>query len=373
MTVYDTINLSSEEILHLSDEQKRELPTILDIVEYVSSLENAEMRKYLNFDSDLLGFSRMGKYMVMSDKAWTNIPKLFPISQTPFVLMRGQNAYFTPSHPSLYRKNKILSEDYRLLSRLRACEFILTFQYHPVVQEIRMNCKVEDMAIAQHYEFPTEYFDITNNKWVAAFFAATYKSGDSYLPTETGFDKGVGVFYISNPIMKNNPHFWDNVFTLGFQYFERPTRQYSMVYKMKEDEDMDKNPMFMRFVFRHDTEASKVVYNMSYKQQRFYPNDEWYDIAKQIRRDDYPLSLGAVELSRQYGMTLSNDEIRKVLDNHHVSLTDKQVPEAQLSAQQISEDVRKWEEYGRPYIQNNILPILPVFNVQNLVKDNLKE
>ena len=360
MTILDTSKLSSEDILHLTDEQKAKLPTILDIVEYVSTLENAEMREYLNLNGDFLGLSRLGKYMYMSDQAFTNVAKLFPISQTPFTLMRGQNAYFTPSYPSLYRKNNMQSEDFRLLSRLRACEFILTFQHHPVVNEIRMNCRVEDMAIAQHYEFPTEYMDITNNKWVAAFFATTYKSGELYLPTETGFGNGIGVFYISNPAMRFHPHFLDNVYTLGFQYFERPTRQYSLVYKMNENEDMDANPMFSRFVFRHDTEASKVVYNMSYKQQRFYPNDAWHEIAQKIKCDDYPLSLGAVELSRLYGVTLSNDEIRKVLDQLGVRLTDSHTPQAHLTSEQIAADVRRWAEYGRPFIQNSILPILQV-------------
>lgn len=363
MTILDTSKLSSEDILHLTDEQKAKLPTILDIVEYVSTLENAEMREYLNLNGDFLGFSRLGKYMYMSDQAFTNVAKLFPISQTPFTLMRGQNAYFAPSYPSLYRPQKINSEDFCLISRLRACEFILTFQHHPVVNEIRMNCRVEDMAIAQHYEFPTEYMDITNNKWVAAFFASTYKSGNLYLPTETGFGNGIGVFYISDPVMKSNLHFLDNVYTLGFQYFERPTRQNSLVYKMKENEDMDANPMFLRLVFRHDTEASKLVYNMSHKQQRFYPNDEWYEIAQQIMRDDYPLSLGAIELSHQYGVTLNNDEIRLILDRHCVKTTDKQIPMAHLTSEQIAADVRKWNEYGRAFIQNSILPILPVFNL----------
>lgn len=363
MTIFDTTKLSSRDIQHLTDEQKAELPTILDIVEYISVLENAEMRKHINMHADFLGFSRIGKYMSMSDQPFTNIRKLFPISQTPFTLMRGQNSYFTPSYPSLYRKNNMQSEDFRLLSRLRACEFILAFQHHPVVNEIRMNCRVEDMAIAQHYEFPTEYMDITNNKWVAAFFATTYKSGELYLPTETGFGNGIGVFYISNPAMRFHPHFLDNVYTLGFQYFERPTRQYSLVYKMNENEDMDANLMFSRFVFRHDTEASKVVYNMSYKQQRFYPNDEWYEIAQQIMCDDYPLSLGAIELSHQYGVTLNNDEIRLILDRHCVKTTDKQIPMAHLTSEQIAADVRKWNEYGRAFIQNSILPILPVFNL----------
>ena len=56
MTILDTSKLSSEDILHLTDEQKAKLPTILDIVEYVSTLENAEMREYLNLNGDFLGF-----------------------------------------------------------------------------------------------------------------------------------------------------------------------------------------------------------------------------------------------------------------------------------------------------------------------------
>ena len=63
MTVLDTTKLSSDDIQHLTDEQKADLPTILDIVEYVSSLENAEMREHLNSKVDFLGFSHVGKYM----------------------------------------------------------------------------------------------------------------------------------------------------------------------------------------------------------------------------------------------------------------------------------------------------------------------
>ena len=57
------------------------------------------------------------------------------------------------------------------------------------------------------------------------------------------------------------------------------------------------------------------------------------------------------------------DEICQVLDRHCVKLTDKQIPVAHLTSEQIAADVRKWNEYGRAFIQNSILPILPVFNL----------
>lgn len=67
MTIFDTTKLSSHDIQHLTDAQKAELPTILDIVEHISALENDEMRKHINIPVDFLGFSRIGKYMSMSD------------------------------------------------------------------------------------------------------------------------------------------------------------------------------------------------------------------------------------------------------------------------------------------------------------------
>lgn len=361
MSVPDTAALTPEEIEHLSPNRIKQLPTILDIVEYISTIENRQMREDLKMEYDWLKMNQEGKYMPVSDQPRTNIVKFFPCSQSTFTFMRGQNAYHHPCYPSIFRETDIDAGDYWLISRLRACEFILTFLNHPIVNEVKMNCKVEDMAIAQHYEIPTEYLDLTNNKWVAAFFAATYKEGNRYLPTKTGYDKGVGVVYIYRPQM-HNPNQFDKISTLGFQYFERPTRQSSFVYKMEKGEDFDSNPRYIRLVFRHDTKASEMIYEMAYEQERFYPNDEWAEIVSQIKRNDYPLSRGSIVLSRQYGVNIPEEEIRQILTRNNISLTDQYQPLAHLTYEQYADDIRRWNEYGRPNINRRILPPIPVMD-----------
>ena len=361
MTVLETTKLTPDELKTPSRDLIAQLPTILDVVEYISALENVEMRKLLALDADFLNMHEMGRYMPVADQPRSNVTRFYPCSQTPFLYMRGQNSFHSPSYPSLFRKKGKESDDYQLISRLRACEFILSFITHPVVREVERNCRIERMAIAQHYEIPTEYMDITNSKWVAAFFAASYKEGDRYLPTKTGFGKGIGVFYISNPKLQNTPSVTQNITPLGFQYFERPTRQSSFVYKMNKGDDFDESKQFVRIVFRHDTEASKVVFAMSYRQQRFYPDDEWVGIANWIRRDDYPLSMGALELSRQFGVTQTVDEVREVLRRKGLALTDQLAPLAQLTSAQVELGIRRWEEYERSQVTRKISNPLPIF------------
>ena len=362
MGVIETATLTPEEIKHLSLDQIKHLPTILDIVEYISAIENRRMREELNIVYDWLKMNQEGKYMPVSDQPRTNIVKFFPCSQSTFTFMRGQNSYHHPCRPSIFRDANMSADDYWLISRLRACEFILTFQNHPIVQEVKMNCKVEDMAIAQHYEIPTEYIDLTNNKWVAAFFAATYKVGDWYYPTKTGYDKGIGVFYITKPQGQDSAQF-DKVSTLGFQYFERPTRQSSFVYKMDKGEDFDSNTQYLRLVFRHDTKASMLVYEMAYEQARFYPNDEWAALATQIKQNDYPISLGAIALSRKYGVTIPDEEIIKILSRNSISVTNQNQPIAHLTYEQYLDDIRRWNEYGCPNISRKILPAIPIMDL----------
>lgn len=48
MTVADTIRLTPDEITALSSEQIQELPTILDVLEYLSGIENVGMQSMLD-------------------------------------------------------------------------------------------------------------------------------------------------------------------------------------------------------------------------------------------------------------------------------------------------------------------------------------
>ena len=53
--------------------------------------------------------------------------------------------------------------------------------------------------MAQHYGFDTNYIDISNSKWVAAFFACTgYDTKtDTYFPAGEDYYEGYGVMYVT--------------------------------------------------------------------------------------------------------------------------------------------------------------------------------
>ena len=361
MTPIETSLYSPDQIENMTEAQKADLPTIIEVLEYISSLENATMRRNLQTPG-MEDLFREDKYAVVSDHAWTNIPKLYPCSQSMFTLMRGQNNYFSKCYPSLFRTKEGMSEDdHWLISRLQSCEFIAIMLRHPVVRALQQLCQVEYMSVAQHYGFPTEYMDITNQKWAAAFFACTeYKEGN-YVPFVPKGETKIGVVYIGG--MSEYQMSPDNVKALGFHYFERPTRQNALVYQMKRGDNFDADPFFKRIIFRHDAEASKLVFRMACNQYRYFPKDDWAEIAERIRKPDYPICKAAIEVSRNYGVTLSEEEIQKVLSRNNIRFVNTDIPQAMPTEKQVEWECKKWQEYIFPNLRRNVLQFPPVYKI----------
>ena len=100
MTVLDTTKLSSDDIVRLikgeciQDGTKQDLPTIIDVVEYLALLENENLLTNVNREGILARTFDEGKYIVVSEQIGTNVPKLFPTSLSTFTFMRGQNNYY---------------------------------------------------------------------------------------------------------------------------------------------------------------------------------------------------------------------------------------------------------------------------------------
>ena len=374
MTVEETMALSTEAILKLQSGEvlengsKHELPTILDVVEYLSSKENNEFLANPNGIGIGADWFDEGKYMWVTDKPWTNIPKLMQTSMSTFTLMRGQNDYYAQCQPSFFRKKQTDVEI--LIQRLRTAEFMGLLTTHPVILEVQSKCKVEYLAIAQHYGFPTEYIDITNNKWVAAFFASCRydEKTEKYTPVDENFGSGVGVVYVSDPDIQNRLFF--NVQILGFQYCPRPTKQFSMVYKMSPNENLDTHPEFKRIVFRHDKRAAQLVYEMAYQQKRYFPFDRIAQKAQIIRSADYELSPIAFELCRQLKWTtLSDSEIKDILDANGIKYhNDNRLIKAHFELEEIAKDIKDWESFGRIKLDSSLLPTIPVYQLPNVNK-----
>jgi len=294
----------------------KDYPTILDFLKYVVGQEEESQIHKLPLDrwkkDYFYDWSRTGHYLMMRDNT-LGMPALLPTSRTAFTFYRGQSQYFQECLPSLYRYTGDALEQETLRSYLQTVEMMLMMKSHPVIMSIEKGGIVHDKlglvrlpvmydGLAQHYGIKTCYLDLTNDIWCAAFFAATTYDGQ-YHPVEVKesmpFEKRYGVLYMLDYSMNTeNPDFSkDHILPIGLQYFNRPGKQSALVIAMQEMRDLHKHPRLKRVYFRHDSEASKLVYSLSQFGKQFITDDPFASLVEAIcSKDAY--SKSAVALAR---------------------------------------------------------------------------
>lgn len=352
--------------LKLSREKLIALPTIIEVVERMSALENKLMLPRIA-QVPPPGFYDEGRYTFVADENNRNVVHLMPTSQTPFTHYRGQSRYYDPCLPSLYRGEPLPTEEDIASNRLKICEFALLLGTHPVFQEIGRNLKVEPIALAQHYGLTTEFLDITNSKWVAAFFACTnydYDT-DTYSPVGSDYKEGYGVMYITKEwVLKEQPReYYEKYGVIGFQFFDRPTKQSSFGIKMEKDEDFNRSPYFDKIFFRHDLEASTVVYNMSYKQNRFIPRDPLSKLARIISESKEISRRAHFQCWDRFYSDKSPNFLDKVCEAKGWKIREDNKPIVEFDTETLAADWKKWNEYGRADLMSRLLPTRVVVNV----------
>lgn len=346
------------------------LPTILDVVEQISVIEN---KLALPNVSQIPSpeFLDEGRYSFVSDRNNRSIARLMPMSQSPFRYYRGQSRYHSPCQPTLYRKKKdgtYPTKEEIAAHRIKICEFTQLLQKHPVYCQVAMNVMANPVALAQHYGLATEFLDITNSKWVAAFFACTQYdwNADSYLPVGRDYEEGFGVMYISKDFdMANLPDaFFDRNGVIGYQYFARPTKQSSFGYVLDLGEDFNDTPYFDKVYFRHDLEASTMVYNMSYRQNRFIPKDKLSFLAREIDKSG-EVTRDALNLCRKiYYQDESSQFLDDVCKQMNWTIKEDNTPIAEFGEETIAADWKEWMEFGKADIEARTLPIIPITTVR---------
>lgn len=280
-------------------------PTILDILKDVVGQEEEEqiLKLPLNREKSdyFYDWSRTGHYLLMQDSL-RKIPVLLPTSRTAFTFYRGQSEYHTKCLPSLYRYEGEKLEEETLRSYLQTAEMILLMKSPPVIRWIESGGIMHDKlglvrlpvmydGLAQHYGIKTCYLDLTNDIWCAAFFAATTYDG-AYHPVvvtkDMSFKKQYGVLYMLDyRVNSENPDFSkDNILPIGLQYFNRPGKQNALVIAMQDLRDLHKLPRLKRIFFRHDTEASKLIYTLSQFGKQFITEDPFAKLVKEICNQD---------------------------------------------------------------------------------------
>lgn len=354
MNVEETILLKPEELEYPTPELVASLPTIIDVLEYLSQRENAEFIK----NGDGFFGSKMGNFIAVADKLYSREIKLIPQSFSTFTLMRGEAEYHKESKASYFRTG--MTDDKQLVERIKTTEFLRVIEKHPMIQIGGLgHLKIELLAVAQHYGFKTEYMDVTNNKWVAAFFATCkWNKGDVYTPVEEGYGEGIGILYVSQPTICDV--FSEDIVPLGYQYYARPSKQFTWMYKMSKDSNFDRNPKFMRIVFRHDTAASRLVFEQSGRQHRYYPIDYVSDVARTIQEKDYVVSWASVEHARKRNLISASDEkVKEVFASLGVKYHENDEPMVQLDKDAVEKNIAAWfAEEGKELMSRIIIPPL---------------
>lgn len=209
------------------------------------------------------------------------------------------------------------------------------------------------------YTFVSETW---NSKWVAAFFASTRYDYDTDTYHPVGRDYGYGVMYISKPYGNDDARdeFFEKNVVIGYQYFERPTKQSSFGYMMRPGEDFNDSPYFEKVFFRHDLVASKIVYDMSYKQRRFIPKDSLSRLARQIAESN-EVTRRALERCIQM---CYRDKDMTYLENvcaaKGVTIREDNRLVAEFSKDELAKDWEEWNKFGRADLESRILPIRAV-------------
>ena len=341
------------------------LPTILDVMEELAKEEVNESlgRIGINFLK-----TEPNTYTMITKETGKNIPILFPNSANPFLFFRGQNQFYENCVPTIYRvPNGMTDDDFFIISRIKTMEFIRIIKNHPVLKDFNNNFYVDFLALAQHYAFPTEYLDVTNDKWVAAFFACTRVENGQYYPVDCDFRDGVGVLYISLPkeqqIGLNNDIF-DKLTTIGFQYFKHPSNQSSFYYKLNKDESFNDSKYFRMIRFRHDITASNVIFNMAYNKHRFIPDDHLTEIANKVLDKSYQFSIQSIVEAKEYfNINESLEEIQIILRKHNILWHNSPKTNIEYDLFIMNKDWDEWNKYGRTDLMRKINPILPIISL----------
>lgn len=273
--------------MNLSAKEISGLPTIIDVMEMLAEREN--VRRISN-SKELHTWKMLeeGYYMPVAADSNRNLVQLLPTGPYYGMYYRGQNRFFEKCVPTLFRK---CTKEERVLSRLKANGFQLQVLTHPVVQKLMDHgIAINLEALSQHYGFDTNRLDVTNDKWVAAFFATTCFHDGKYQPVDRGFGEGFGVLYASKPHITPMDSEFSELMTrldsIGFQFFPRPTSQSAYGFLINEDEDFEEFPFFEKILFRHDKRASDWVYEMSYRQRKYFPKDSLTQLAELIAKDN---------------------------------------------------------------------------------------
>lgn len=279
-----------------------------------------DVGRYLIFKGFSINWYTMPQFEIIqfSEKDIKNVP----MPANP--LYRGQNEYYAPCFPSLYRRSWNKTEELERLVQMEDFKFVLS--QNPEVLDMQdAGLTVNYDGLAQHYGIETDIMDLTNSFGVAAFFATSrydYLS-DRYYPVMNMISKGViyfyplGMFDISS---SNKP----KIIPIGLEVLPRPGEQRGFGMHMEKDEDFNHACPLM-FFFWHNPKASLECFKRFNDGATLFPYDPMAEKVREMRKyriySRYAIHKVINEPNGIQG--ISTDEAEKLLTEKGCTIVDK--------------------------------------------------
>jgi len=215
---------------------------------------------------------------------------LFPVEPPP-VLFRGQNKRYSPSYPSICRnfervapKLSELSLDDQaslLINLAKSWWFSRELDTHPAMRWAeQQNIYVNQMALAQHYELPTGYMDVSQSFDVASFFATCYRDKRGWHPVTAG----VGVIYRVDYVKAPKP--LEFAAAIGLQPFPRPAEHHRTSHGPPMGLDFETLPVISRIEFTQDEAVSRHFLKLFGDGASLFPPDPLSNVADRIKHSE---------------------------------------------------------------------------------------
>lgn len=347
-----------------------EYPTILDILDSLAAEDAKDLRYSFPLMKEEQGFLHdlfcPGKYLLLTRGSMK--AELLPTSFSPYSFFRGQSKYYEECKPSLLRENnEVCKEKNMLLSALQEAEMTEALERHPVIINLAVPFVKKGLpyipnvfysGLAQHYGIKTTYMDLTNEKWVAAFFATTTYHNDIYAPVEirkdTAFDDKYGVFYmIRYTKHQDRDLLKDGIHPIGQQYFNRPGRQFGSVIDLSGMQDLHKFDLLEKCFFRHDNECAQLIWKMSFCGRKYWPDDKLACLVKRILKE-IRFSKRAIERAHKKAYSyMSLDAFYSMISNYGLCCVDNAPVEFNFI--ESLEELELWNREGRQRFDEKLI------------------
>lgn len=339
-----------------NDGNLQKYPTIVDLLQDIMEYEEEHLHltKYPLSCSrtELYEMEEPGHYFVMQNENDTHKAVLYPTGRNPMTFYRGESKCNDTCIPSLLRTN---DKETILRAHLQTAELECILYQHPVIREFLMreiNCTklsepfkitVPFGGLAQHYGILSPYLDLTNDKWVASFFAITnYNKGHWDVVIPSKHQQYGSIYRLANVNFREKTLPLPN--PIGLQYFNRPGKQSAFMLDMSQMKDLNTYPAVERIYFRHDTEANQLVYDLCQQGRKFLPSDSLVGLVEQLK-ETKKFSIQATEKTRiTHYPQKNNKEMHTFLEKYGLDVVES--PVVGFAHQEIQQEWKEWQQEG---------------------------